>query len=468
MGDMLNNIDLNHIRKTNWYRQGGAGRPGYFYIPFSTAMKVWGRKNTILAQRGCLHHGYFNKDVEYKIAMQYIGRQLKNIKYIDEIIKKWFDCERDLRKFIKSIDFNKLSGLSNSALLKLYKEFTQLDFKTWEISIHIEVFDPWADKIIADFLAKDRLDLNGNKIKVLLSPDKLLFAQQEDDELYRIARLPVGKQEKALIGHQKKYFWLNSDWANVIVLDVNYFRKRMNNARKQNILQEVVDNQKQLSMSARSLFYFFRQMSYWRDERKRAALINNNYYYAFFQEFARRTGASYEAISFATPAEIITSRLEFTPAFKKHLKARTEKCVYYWDKREHNEVVLIGKEYDEFMSALDKAFSGQFKELRGVPACRGIVRGVVKIINTPDDFTKMKLGDILVAPMTRPEYLPLMKKAAAIVTDEGGVTCHAAIVSRELRIPCIIGTQVATEVLKDGDLVEVDANVGVIKMIHKA
>lgn len=61
-----------------------------------------------------------------------------------------------------------------------------------------------------------------------------------------------------------------------------------------------------------------------------------------------------------------------------------------------------------------------------------------------------------------------MKKAAAIITDEGGITCHAAIVSRELNIPCIIGTKVATKILKDGDLVEVNAEKGVVKIINKS
>ena len=64
--------------------------------------------------------------------------------------------------------------------------------------------------------------------------------------------------------------------------------------------------------------------------------------------------------------------------------------------------------------------------------------------------------------MTRPEYLPAMKKAAAFITDEGGITCHAAIIAREMKKPCIIGTKIATQVLKDGDMVEVKANHGLV------
>ena len=67
--------------------------------------------------------------------------------------------------------------------------------------------------------------------------------------------------------------------------------------------------------------------------------------------------------------------------------------------------------------------------------------------------------------MTRPELVPAMKKAAAIVTDEGGLTSHAAIVSRELGIPCVVGTKISTKIFKDGDLVEVNANHGSVRKI---
>ena len=80
---------------------------------------------------------------------------------------------------------------------------------------------------------------------------------------------------------------------------------------------------------------------------------------------------------------------------------------------------------------------------------------------------KFEQGDILVASMTRPELVPAMKKAAAVITDEGGITCHAAIVSRELGIPCIIGTKIATKVLNDGDLVEIKGTHGLIIVLEK-
>jgi phosphohistidine swiveling domain-containing protein len=105
-------------------------------------------------------------------------------------------------------------------------------------------------------------------------------------------------------------------------------------------------------------------------------------------------------------------------------------------------------------------------EIKGTVACQGKVVGRAKIImHLKKDSDKFEEGDILVTGMTRPEFVPLMKKAAAIVTNEGGITCHAAIVSREMNKPCIIGTKVASELFKDGDLVEVDANKGIVRRV---
>ncbi|MFH0952062.1 MAG: PEP-utilizing enzyme [Patescibacteria group bacterium] len=105
------------------------------------------------------------------------------------------------------------------------------------------------------------------------------------------------------------------------------------------------------------------------------------------------------------------------------------------------------------------------KIITGQPASPGKVRGAVRIVMTPEDCRKIKKGEILVSNMTHPDYLLGIHKAAAIVTDEGGVSSHAAIVARELKKPCIIGTKIATRVFKDGDKVEVDADKGVVNKI---
>ncbi len=103
--------------------------------------------------------------------------------------------------------------------------------------------------------------------------------------------------------------------------------------------------------------------------------------------------------------------------------------------------------------------------IKGSTAYPGKATGVVRIVLDPAKSTTFREGDILVTGMTRPEFLPVMKKAAAIVTDAGGILSHAAITARELKKPCVIGTKNATKVLKDGDTVEVDADKGIVKKI---
>jgi len=102
--------------------------------------------------------------------------------------------------------------------------------------------------------------------------------------------------------------------------------------------------------------------------------------------------------------------------------------------------------------------------LTGSPASPGIGTGPVKILKSPKEIGKVEKGDVLVAPMTSPDYVPAMKKSAAIITDEGGQTSHAAIVSRELGIPCVVGTEEATKKLKEGQIVTVNGEAGQIFM----
>ncbi|MGZ4801596.1 MAG: phosphoenolpyruvate synthase [Acidimicrobiia bacterium] len=100
--------------------------------------------------------------------------------------------------------------------------------------------------------------------------------------------------------------------------------------------------------------------------------------------------------------------------------------------------------------------------LTGLAAAPGIAAGRVRILRSAAEADRLEDGDVLVAPMTSPDWVPTMRRAAALVTESGGVTCHAAIASRELRVPCVVGARRATEVLRDGEMVTVDGTAGAI------
>lgn len=100
--------------------------------------------------------------------------------------------------------------------------------------------------------------------------------------------------------------------------------------------------------------------------------------------------------------------------------------------------------------------------VRGLGASPGMASGTVKIIKKIDELDKIKDGDIMVTTMTTPDMVPAMKRSSGIITDEGGITCHAAIISRELGIPCVVGTGNATEVLKENIKVTIDGKKGLV------
>lgn len=116
-------------------------------------------------------------------------------------------------------------------------------------------------------------------------------------------------------------------------------------------------------------------------------------------------------------------------------------------------------------SNIGRKNSSSRQEITGQSAMPGMAKGRVRVILKPVDSNKLKKGEILVCSMTSPDYLPAMRRSAAIITDEGGLLSHAAIIARELKKPCIVKTRIVTKVLKDGDLVEVDADKGIIRIL---
>ncbi|MBU0648804.1 hypothetical protein KJ969_01705 [Patescibacteria group bacterium] len=183
------------------------------------------------------------------------------------------------------------------------------------------------------------------------------------------------------------------------------------------------------------------------------------------EEIGRRIGLTIKQTKFMTSEEI--ERALFGGAFNaEEVKGRVKFSVYYADKNEHT--FYSGDEAKRAAELVQTQDIEQVDEIKGQCGCQGEARGIVKIINVVEDMQKMKKGDILVSISTQPDLVPAMKRAAAFVTEQGGVTSHAAIVARELKIPCVIGTKIATRVLKDGDEVEVDATHGTVKIIKKA
>jgi phosphohistidine swiveling domain-containing protein len=182
-------------------------------------------------------------------------------------------------------------------------------------------------------------------------------------------------------------------------------------------------------------------------------------------EIAKRLNITRAAVQFMLQGEVRDALVDGLIDREKIADRLTEPCVLYTKK--NFERVYEGKEAEILRQGIKSEIDHTQTEFRGQTAQPGFAVGTVKIIIRAKDMAKMNQGDILVSIATDPDIVPAMKKAAAIITEQGGITSHAAIVSRELGTPCIIGTKIATKLLNDGDTVEVDANKGVVKIIKK-
>jgi len=184
-------------------------------------------------------------------------------------------------------------------------------------------------------------------------------------------------------------------------------------------------------------------------------------------EISKRLNIEFSEVIYMTPEEIIRALNNISDVPKKEISQRLKEYGYYI---KGNEIKTITG--DVYLKFKEKYFSNYINlsedELKGAIAYKGKIIGIVKILKSTSDLGKVNYNDVLVTPMTIPSFIPAMEKASAFVTDEGGILCHAAIVSREMKKPCIIGTKIATKVLKDEDLVEVDAYNGIVKILKKA
>ncbi len=199
----------------------------------------------------------------------------------------------------------------------------------------------------------------------------------------------------------------------------------------------------------------------------RKSMVYTRKFYLFVLRKVREQDISWsmnDIVNFTNEEIILFLQKGICPKIK-NIKARNNAVTHFFDKK----IIFINSknEKDRIKKFLYKENNKNTKIIKGTIANKGIERGYVAIVKEVADMKKVKFNSIIVAIMTFPEYIPAMKKAKAFITDEGGITCHAAIIAREFKKPCIIGTKIATKVLKDGDFVEVDADKGVVKILNK-
>jgi len=367
---------------------------------------------------------------------------------IFRLAKIW---EGYIKKFDKACGkVRNLEKLSDKELFGLYKEFHDIYIEEYAIPFLANAFDTHFQNWLQNKVK------NHKDFLLLTTPVKESFIQKEIKALLSI------KKDKDFLEniekHANKYYWLQNNYADTKILGKDYFIERYET--EEEIRIEKVDKKpimKKYGISP-ELIKAAEECIYWRDERKKYNMIANHFLCVLLEEIGKRKNLSLEDMKYVLPYELQNIDVK---AIKERKEAMLVIILLDSDQ------VYAGKKAMELYYKMYPSEKFDKKEISGRPACLGKAEGYVKVILKEEEFNKLNKGDILVTTMTRPEFVPIMTKSAAIVTDEGGITCHAAIVSREMDKPCIVGTDIATKTFKDGDFVEVDADKGIIKLIKR-
>ncbi|MFA6322687.1 MAG: PEP-utilizing enzyme [Candidatus Buchananbacteria bacterium] len=195
------------------------------------------------------------------------------------------------------------------------------------------------------------------------------------------------------------------------------------------------------------------KLLYIRDFRFEQFLRGVYYFKPVLEAIGRKMNLSYNQLIFFKPEEVMAKKIP------TDLKQRRKSYVYF------KNMIFTGQKADEICRLFNEPVKNSDR-VYGRPVSAGKITGCAKIVLSTREFYKIKKGDIIICEITTPDYMPILNKVSAIVADIGGFTSHSAIVARELKIPCVVGTEIGTKIFKDNDLIEVDANRGVIKKIN--
>ncbi|MHB8871028.1 MAG: PEP-utilizing enzyme [Candidatus Doudnabacteria bacterium] len=459
------------MSKHQWYRMWSRK-----YCPFisSAFMKVLLKrpglnlsKNKLFVPEGNLHSIYFEKRELQKVVKNYTKFVLSE--KISVYPKSYENLFKDFLRWTKkttSKDFSKMSDIQLAEVLKDLEK-RSVDFSEYQFYAFL-ILEGLGKEVENMYALEPQLQ------QAIATPHKDTKITKARLELLRL--LTKKYSEKDLLKYVQKYAWLpvydfvdepltiaevKKDIKGIKNPGVELKLFKRNKAQGLRDYKKLIKKEKDLVKKKKiEVVHYFSYLKEMRDDYRRHAYY---LWQPFWKEYARRINLTALQANYLLGNELVQALIK-KKDFKKIILAR-QKCYAHWFK-EGKLNIFTGR--DALKIAAMAAGKQNNTVIKGSCASKGFVKGLVCVVYHRSEFKKFKTGDILVTAMTHPEFLPIMKKAKAIITDEGGITCHASIVSRELGTPCIIGTSNATRLLKDGDLVEVDANNGIVRVLKRA
>lgn len=408
------------------------------------------------AQQNLKEHFDHGKIV-FELANEVIDHNLskwtnkKFIKWLKEVFKHYLEINAlGFLAVVSDIDHNYLSNKLASILEK-----------------HSTPQNP-TQKYLATLISPDQPDLNWHEHLTLL---KIVSKHKKLNQII---------QTREFKAHAKKYKWLNYGYQGPLWSEQDFIKrveKILSNKQKvstqleehqnhfTNLKKEQKDIERKLKLSDHGL-YMFRQARILMFTKAYRLNVRHAIQYALelaFAQLGKIHSVPVSVFRYSLPNEI----LDFLSGKKFDtvvILRRRNKVLKVVEKSETKFIPV--NEIDKYLkNILEKDVQVKQNFVEGQSAFAGKARGKAKLVFGTPDLKKVVHGDILIAVTTTPDILPAMGRAIAFVTDSGGITSHAAIIAREMKKPCVIGTKFATRLFKDGDMVEVDANKGIVRKV---
>ncbi len=453
---------------------------GLHVIALPLMKKYWGIK-------GDLPIKHLNGDI-------YFGK--KEVKEIYEELKEKYQTDSTYPKKIELIVKQKIENLKQIKEELEKEDTTQLNkeelltffMRGYHAIAELTAFMSFKGTVqMSDVIEEKIQELLKRKIKdgeernnifLLLSlPKEESLMTQEQKSILTIVKAKQEGQEIDLLlrEHCKKFSWMSCVMYAGEPYTVEHFRKEIVEASKDDC-EEVLRKQEerkeyqeskikekirvlQFTKEEIELLDQFRTWIHLRTYIKDMTSLGMLPTLPFLEEIAKRVECQKKDLLYLSHFELLEI---FTKQKDLLLRESAERQKgWAFTLINNNPTYYNHKQLKEIEEAEEKIPSG----VKGFAACKGVAKGKAVIVKSVEDLERIKQDNILITHMTTTNFVPILSKVAAIVTDEGGITCHAAIISREMDIPCIIGTKIATKAFKDGDIVEVDANKGIVKKI---
>ncbi|MBN2121787.1 hypothetical protein JW721_01895 [Candidatus Micrarchaeota archaeon] len=383
--------------------------------------------------------------------------------------------------------FNSLSleDATNDELLSYYSELHNAYTDWFVIGGLVEPVGYAGERMARELLPRLPEKEREEAFSLLTTTTRESFSRRESIELLKIAGAKSeGMDVSAMLSeHAEKYHWLHNNYFSTETLGADFFKSQL-----ENVLSDFPDPKAQIGKmeedsasikegkrvllgrlgldgQGRALVELLDIFAWYQDFRKEYIMRMLHYLDLIMGEIGKRKGLTLEDVKCLLPEEIPS--LFISPPDHALIEERKKRFLFHFDSQTGESLHGIGEWSLDMEEELlgSSTHKEDIVELRGLIANKGHAKGRARVTMSAQDAKAIREGEILVTSMTTPDFVVAIKRAGAIVTNEGGILSHAAVISREFGIPCIVGTRMATRVFKTGDLLEIDCELGVVRRV---